>query len=1217
MRWKSCVAVGISLLLSACGGGSGGGSLGQNFVNNIVSELDGSSSLVNSYYQNINNLNSILSSLGSSGSLQAVFTNPNSKDIENAKALKSIINNAESLWSQSIQLLSQQSATRQYQIYSSTEYKEAYAAYLYLINHVKPIVEKVATGRNITLQEFNKVGNSDVATSLVNQEKNTSVDNSIVEKKEILKNTIDSRVAIDSLVSSTNQTGAEYTELAVTVTESEPSSMVSNGTPTSTSAYEDTTALLDNGDGTVTTTITRTTTVTTTTPKITVVSKIKTYTDKVYQDVTTTTITTPRTKITYGDGRYVIVNETASTNIVTTKTWVRDIVRNETIEISRSTEQIVASNTSSEVISRNTASKTVSSIVNLDPSITTSVQESEIYRVTTASSDSAETTTVTQGTPTSTSAQSNSTEDISNPDGSVTRNIYQITTVTTVTPTTTVVSKVRTYTDVYKKDITTTTTNTPNVKKIFTDGTFVQYTEAPVVTTEITTQIVETRQDRTETIIVSSNTEDVSATSNKTELVQTQLIQSPAYTDADPNLGNKTPGYYPDPVSYQTYEYLDKDTNGILQGWADGGKKQIKASHAYSRGWTGKGVKVAVADTGYDLDHTEFVGQVFATKDYTGTGMDDAHGHGTHVLGSMIAKKNNSGTHGVAFDATAAVIKIGNSSYVNISDAAKGFSWAADEGAIVGNLSANSNYDIFFRNSLSALSDGTYKSTDSRYDYSSGIFYNRQNPAEWKEATDKGLVIVNSAGNQGFAVSANPGYFATAVNSDGDLILGGKMLIAGAIDQNGNVASWSNKAGHICQNINTANNTCNDTYKVSDFYILAPGWTYSTANDGTYGTMAGTSMAAPYVTGGIALISQMWPYMKGENLVKLLTTTACKAACVKNFNVNIHGAGLIDLDQATRPVGAVGIPTSGRTTSSVSTVPIASSGGLGSSLSMLRNQAKLSKVMIVDEFARDFYVDMTKNIRSKDTRKLSDVNATLQGMPYLSFQQQYGSFEQGGQFPLPWKQFQLGMYSSTSGDGDWSTNLTKNWQLTNNLTMKTTFGFMSEQTTWLGNVSQGALAVGKNNNTKFTQLGAAYNYGSHTFSLDIAKGSTLVSTISNSLVDRVDPLQTQSIKIGWEQQLEPTTKWGVTYSLPNRITKGGIQLNVPYATTFEGEVIYDKVTADLRSNTPEVNIGVYYSHEPQEETQWKTKLSLEFRKNIAGVSGEQQWIPGIQFSKKF
>jgi hypothetical protein len=91
------------------------------------------------------------------------------------------------------------------------------------------------------------------------------------------------------------------------------------------------------------------------------------------------------------------------------------------------------------------------------------------------------------------------------------------------------------------------------------------------------------------------------------------------------------------------------------------------------------------------------------------------------------------------------------------------------------------------------------------------------------------------------------------------------------------------------------------------------------------------------VTGGVALISQMWPYMKGENLVKLLTTTACKAACVTDYNVNIHGSGLMDLEAATRPVGAVGIPTTGRTTSSVSTVSLSGTGGSGSSLAALSN----------------------------------------------------------------------------------------------------------------------------------------------------------------------------------------------------------------------------------------------------------------------------------------
>jgi hypothetical protein len=113
--------------------------------------------------------------------------------------------------------------------------------------------------------------------------------------------------------------------------------------------------------------------------------------------------------------------------------------------------------------------------------------------------------------------------------------------------------------------------------------------------------------------------------------------------------------------------------------------------------------------------------------------------------------------------------------------------------------------------------------------------------------------------------------------------------------------------------------------------------------------------------------------------------------------VNIHGSGLMDLEAATRPVGAVGIPTTGRTTSSVSTVSLSGSGGSGSSLSALSNVGQLSKVMIVDEFARDFYIDMTKSITVKDTRKFSDVQAAQNNMPYLSFQQQYGSFEQGGQ----------------------------------------------------------------------------------------------------------------------------------------------------------------------------------------------------------------------------
>jgi len=102
-RFKQYLKLLILLpLLSNCGGG--GGASVQNFVDNIVSELDGSSSLVNSYYNNISNLNSVLSNIGS---IQSVFTNPNSKDIDNAKVLKQIVNNAETLWTQSTILINQ------------------------------------------------------------------------------------------------------------------------------------------------------------------------------------------------------------------------------------------------------------------------------------------------------------------------------------------------------------------------------------------------------------------------------------------------------------------------------------------------------------------------------------------------------------------------------------------------------------------------------------------------------------------------------------------------------------------------------------------------------------------------------------------------------------------------------------------------------------------------------------------------------------------------------------------------------------------------------------------------------------------------------------------------------------------------------------------------------------------------------------------------------
>ena len=152
----------LSLLLANCGGGGGGGGgpIPVPNVPNIISELDGSAPIISSYYSNISKLNDVVSSISNLSTIQSVLTGPNSKDIENAKTLSQLVTNAEKLWFDTSALLAKQSASKQYQIYNSTDYAQAYAAYLYMENYVKPLVDKVAAGQTITTTELNKLADT-------------------------------------------------------------------------------------------------------------------------------------------------------------------------------------------------------------------------------------------------------------------------------------------------------------------------------------------------------------------------------------------------------------------------------------------------------------------------------------------------------------------------------------------------------------------------------------------------------------------------------------------------------------------------------------------------------------------------------------------------------------------------------------------------------------------------------------------------------------------------------------------------------------------------------------------------------------------------------------------------------------------------------------------------------------------------------------------------
>ena len=938
-------------------------------------------------------------------------------------------------------------------------------------------------------------------------------------------------------------------------------------------------------------------------------------------DITTTSTVTPtiqtwdRTKTTttpYTKTKTTVVYTTTITEF-SNGTQTKDITKNvSTTTVSADSEVSTAGETKTETVENDPVVITervlvdnpVIRTVTLDPTETEVTTEGDPYTETTSVLGSEQSSYTEEGSATTETSITYSTNDVDNGDNTLTRTTTKYTVTTTTLPVTTYYTKVRTYTDTVYKDVTTTTTVTPRTQKFYADGT----DEIINGTSTESQAIVKTfvsRSERSVTEIVDSSVANTVTTSTDDGVVHLVETISTEYTDYDTNLGTRTVGYDTDKTTYETDEYLGQTSRSY---------DHVNISSAYSRGWTGKGSIVAVADTGYDTDHTEFTGQVIATKDYYGNGIQDNHGHGSHVLGTIVAKKDGTGTHGVAYDAKAVVIKIGDQRSVSLDDAASGFSWAADQGAIVGNLSANSNYDSGFRNSITKIADDTYKTTSPYYDYENGTYYNNMTPDTWKASTDKGLVLVNSAGNQGLDISAMPGWFATETDTDGNLVLGGKVLIVGGFNYHSDtdtpiIDRNSNKAGHLCRVV--VDNACTDTYKTSDFYVLAPMTTKSTNNNGGYGGMSGTSMAAPVVTGQIAILHQMWPHMKGENLVKLVTATADKS--FTGYDVHIHGQGVVNFDESTKPQGAIGIPTTGRVDGAISSISTTSASGSGSIQSAISNV----QIMVLDDFDRDYYMNLGNSFTVQDNRKYSDVEMLVDNKnTFLPHQQMYGSFAQGGQYDLA-KNYNFGFYTGENGNGDYSLNVGKDFYLNDKFKLKTSVGYMSEQETWLGNTSEGVLAVGDNNDTQSANIGVAYQLGNNVLTLDYSKGKTNINTADGSLIKSFSDVETESYRVAYEIHKDTHTTFGWSFSLPSHITSGTMDLEVAESVNLDGTINYTNINSDLAQGTKEKNIGFFYSKAPAEMFDTGLSFTAEYRTDKSGVANNDGVEMAVKMVKKF
>lgn len=269
-------------------------------------------------------------------------------------------------------------------------------------------------------------------------------------------------------------------------------------------------------------------------------------------------------------------------------------------------------------------------------------------------------------------------------------------------------------------------------------------------------------------------------------------------------------------------------------------KCNVANFHARSKG---KGVRVAVLDTGCDVNHPDFSGAVVGAKDFTGSryGHGDRHGHGTHCAGTILSRAPGIGN---APEAELLVGKVlGDGGGGTGDQIAAGIDWAIAQGADIVSMS---------------LGGGGYDGTQH---------------AAVKRAVAAGVWVIVAAGNerqQGLDTGkVSPAQFP-------------ECIVIAAVDEAGRVAGFSNPGR---TNISLA---CG-----------APGVNVlSCKPGGGYQSMSGTSMATPFLAGCAALVrgvlkagGKTWTADLFRGWLGTSVVDAGPAGADRDF-----GAGIPDLD---------------------------------------------------------------------------------------------------------------------------------------------------------------------------------------------------------------------------------------------------------------------------------------------------------------------------------
>jgi subtilisin len=270
---------------------------------------------------------------------------------------------------------------------------------------------------------------------------------------------------------------------------------------------------------------------------------------------------------------------------------------------------------------------------------------------------------------------------------------------------------------------------------------------------------------------------------------------------------------------------------------------------------TGSGIRVAILDTGFDVEHPDFAGRAITTRSFIpGEDVHDGHGHGTHTTGTACGSADppSGRRYGVAAEAEIFSGKVLNSSGSGTDTGIlAGIDWAITNACRIVSMSLGAD--------IRQVST-TYEAVGQR-------------------ALAAGTLIVAAAGNNASRETGNVGFVGVPANSP-------SIMAVAAVDSSLAIADFSAGASSVAG---------------GEIDIAGPGvdvyssWPMPEQTN----TISGTSMATPHVAG----IAALWAQTRDLS-GKALWDAVVQAAKKLDLPVSDAGAGLVQAPAAAASPGS-------------------------------------------------------------------------------------------------------------------------------------------------------------------------------------------------------------------------------------------------------------------------------------------------------------------------